>query len=352
MKQEINESKPENDKDSDYTDVEDEDENNQDSKQKLPRKNLRENVNLEEHAKKMTLKDLDNGKQNNFEETKKGKYYQHDNRNEENLDKDNLKSEKWNHDKFNSKERHERKQYNRKIPNKQYQKHIQNNQSDNKGVAFDEYMKQNEPEKSELKPRPNQPKPRDNKRNEAKPTSAKNLKNRLDFSTRVPTVLDGMHPQQDINFLIGHNQAHRGHNRPYGHHSEKKFDKPFEKNEKMDIVVTTNFQDSSRQVSVSNNNNRNRQHDRRPAQNNRQDNFSNFGNFGGNHRRNHGNQSYDDKLHPYQEYMGYGEFSANANANDNSEFSNTRNQSKSNQNYEQTQALNNGNRRPITRGNQ
>ncbi|RNA41901.1 hypothetical protein BpHYR1_032020 [Brachionus plicatilis] len=376
------EQQKEHDRDSDYTDVDDE----EDLKLKIPEEDSTENGNLEENLKKLSLNKAENEKKQALEPTKKGKYYQHDTRNEENVKNAALNNEKWNHDKYDGKEKREKKAFNRRGPNKHYQKQRQNAEVDKKGVQFDEYMKQNEAEKFEpktdQKPRPNQTK--ETKRDHVKPTPPDQLTNRLDFTTRIPTVLDDLPLNQTRKPIVlddmhlnnshhrgynqayrgynqahrgnnqtprGYNQVHRGHNRPHGHNSDRKFDKPFEKNEKLDILITTNFQDSTRQISLSNHNNRTRQNDRRPAQNS-QDNFAQYApQFSGNQRRNYGNQSYDDNLHPYKEYMGYGDFS---NGNENSDFSHIPTQTFSNRNfasYNQNQAAPRQNQRALTRGN-
>lgn len=90
-------------------------------------------------------------------------------------------------------------------------------------------------------------KPKEAKKEEIRPTPASELKSRLDFRTRIPTIVDDVY----LDRSNGH-QKHKGNYKSHGQNSDKKFDKAFERNEKLDIVVTKDFKTSSRQVSLNN----------------------------------------------------------------------------------------------------
>lgn len=87
----------------------------------------------------------------------------------------------------------------------------------------------------------NNSKPKQVKQEEVRPTPASELKSRLDFRTRIPTIVDDVYLDRGN----GH-QRHKGNNKINNQNSDKKNDKPFEKNEK--ILVTKDFKTSSRQV--------------------------------------------------------------------------------------------------------
>lgn len=90
-------------------------------------------------------------------------------------------------------------------------------------------------------------KPKETKKDEVRPTPSNELKNRLDFRTRIPTIVDDVYLNRGNNL-----QRHKANTKPHGHNLDKKFDKSLEKNEKLDILVTKDFNTSSRQVSLNN----------------------------------------------------------------------------------------------------
>lgn len=87
------------------------------------------------------------------------------------------------------------------------------------------------------------PKPKPVKKEEVRPTPSSELKSRLDFRTRIPTIVDDVYLDRGNT-----HQRHKGNYKSNNQNMDKKFDKPFEKKEKMDILVTKDFKTSSRQV--------------------------------------------------------------------------------------------------------
>jgi hypothetical protein len=256
--------------------------------------------------------------------------------------------------------------------------------------------KQATPSKEQPNPRPNhnQSRPSNDEQSkkvhqkrelnmDTKPTPSSDLKSRLDYSTRVPTVFDDfindeiLENNRDRNYQrqnsAGQNRSHQQHSNQYPHQAqnqhhrrnqnlEKKFDRPFDKNEKCDIVITTNFQSATRQVSLNqpntfntprqyaqnfNNTNTNtwQQNTERRSNQNRQETYQQYAQSnqrgGGNQRRNfnpqpqyqqHQQPAYDDNN--FRQYMPYVDNAADlGNYAEGGDFSHVRTQTFNNRNF-------------------
>ncbi|CAF0817867.1 unnamed protein product [Brachionus calyciflorus] len=359
-----------NDDDS-YEDIDDDAvENIEDLKLKVPEDHENslpdyEKANLDEKISNLKLDDSSktenkDGKKstNSLEPTKKGKFYQHDNRDDgkkSEKKEHESKNEKWSHDKYD----HKTGSRTRNNPRQNQDKTKTKSTDQKKGLPIQEYLEQNQKQeivdnkpKEHKTPRTNQA-PRQSKDDSNKkqnypkrdlnmdaPTPVSDLKSRLDFSTRIPTIVDDLFLDTNRgqqNYNRQNSGQNRYQNNQNSNRQNQKFDKPFDKNEKLDIVITKDFKTSTRQVTLNSGNNfNNRSNDGRQNR----DTYSAYmqhGQRGGYHnnqqRRNmydNNQQSYDDNFHPY---MAYVDSDILANYADNSDYSQVRTQTFNNRNF-------------------
>ena len=147
--------------------------------------------------------------------------------------------------------------------NKMFQNTNEHNESKKetknaKGLSLSEYMQQNE--KNAINKRNddkllNELKTNKSKNNDDEKFKPIDLKSRLDFSTRVPTILDSS--ILDANGDLIYNKASHFQSQSFSKKNvSSALDNNHNSSKKYDLKITTDF-NSSRQVSVKNNNHRN-----------------------------------------------------------------------------------------------